>query len=234
MAKLVRIALSTAGLRLADQLSRKDFRFVCGSDALICDRFQAAFLSPRISSSVLNDPTIEEWTFDHTDSRSFEILCKLIRGDAVVIDEENAIVFQHLINNLGNGELSEQVMEFVENRAELSVSNCVSRLEERLRLRLKISTDRESAFIASHISELKSDELCGIDIGIMSDIMRVESLQIPSEDWLLVFVFELGPKYFGLVGEICFEYLSSSSIDLLSERISFDQMDDRIWRQIWS
>jgi hypothetical protein len=70
MAKTIPFCLSPQGLRLANQISRKDFRFVSGSNAILCDRFEAGFLSPRVTILILNHPTIEEFSLQDSDSDS--------------------------------------------------------------------------------------------------------------------------------------------------------------------
>jgi hypothetical protein len=117
MSQTANIAQSTNGLWQADRVSRKDFRFVCGSggDAFVCDRFQAAFISPRLENWLLNDPSIEEYSIHHMDSRGLEILCKLIYGESVAINEMNADIFVCLIEDLGNDELSESLLTLLRN-----------------------------------------------------------------------------------------------------------------------
>jgi hypothetical protein len=152
-----RIALSSKGLQMAHRISRKDFRFVSGSDVFPCDRFQAAFISPCISNYLLSDPSTDEIVLQHTDSRSFHILNAFICGESVILDEETAAVFVGLIEELGNVELSESVMKFVCAKEELKVSNCIFRLKLKRQLNLGIA--EESDFIGSHISEIAKEEI---------------------------------------------------------------------------
>jgi hypothetical protein len=233
MSRTANIGLSTKGLQLADRVSRKDFRFVCGSngDAFVCDRFQAAFVSPRVANWLLSDPSIEEYLIHHTDSQGLKILYQLICGESVAISEVNAEVFIGLIEELGNVELSESVVDFVEKSDEINVSNCISRLKRRLGFSLGIAN--ESCFIGSHLSEFETAELRGIDIATMSDILKSDSMRVPSEDWLVHLIFELGPMHLKLLGCIRFEYLSPCGIDLFFERISIADLDDRLWQQLW-
>jgi hypothetical protein len=232
MARTAQVTLSSKGLQMADRLSRKDFRFVSGSDALICDRFQAAFISPRIVNLLASDPSIDEFYFRHADSTAFELLIRLLGGKSVIIDEENADIFVSLIEELGNVELSETVMKFVSECDELNQSNCIFRLKQKHRLEVEIG--RECDFIASHISEMRMDEIRGIEVVLVSNILKSESIRIPSEDWLLNFVLELGGLYSTLLGDIRFEYLSPSSIDILFKHISPHSIDDRLWYQLWN
>jgi hypothetical protein len=226
------IALSTKGLKLADRVSRKDFRFLCGAETFVCDRFQAAFVSPRIANSMLSDPSLDEFSLTHSDSRSFKILSSLMSGDFAIVEESNAEVFRGLIEDLGNCELSEKVLTFLDQGEKLDVSNWKSKLLFKMKLDVGIEVERD--FIASHISELPIEEFRELDIEILIDILRSESMRIPNEDWLLEFIFKFGRSHSQLIGEVRFEYLSPTSIDLFFERISIDELTDRIWQQLWN
>jgi hypothetical protein len=70
----------------------------------------------------------------------------------------------------------------------------------KLKQRLEVEIGRECDFIASHISELGRDEICGIEANHMSDILKLESIRIPSEDWLLDFILKFGEPHSNLLG----------------------------------
>jgi hypothetical protein len=44
-----------------------------------------------------------------------------------------------------------------------------------------------------------------------------------------LFIFELGPEYYGLIGRIRFEFLNLESIDLFFNKISIYELDENIW-----
>jgi hypothetical protein len=194
------------------------------------DRFQAAFVSPTVAQALASDTTTEEFRLNHATSQSFEILRKLIIGDGAYPNKENRMIFADLIEDLGNIELSGLVIEFFETSEELSVSNCVDRVNTRVKFGLR--WNRETEFIASHISQLTIAAIREIDLGIASAILELESLRVPSEDWLLEAILELGPLYSGLFGAVRFEYLSPRGIALFFEKISFAELDNCLWCQI--
>jgi hypothetical protein len=152
-------------------------------------------------------------------------------GESVILDDENAAVLVGLIEDLGNVELSDAVMKFVCAKEELKVSNCICRMK--LKGRLELAIAEESDFIGSHISEFAKDEIAELEVSVLSDILRSESLRIPNEDWLLEFVVDLGDRHFGLLGDVRIEYLSRSGIDVFFGRISHQSLDDRLWQQLW-
>jgi hypothetical protein len=227
-----RIALSAKGLQFADRISRKDFRFVSGSNVLVCDRFQAAFISPRVARLIATDPLIEDFSIESADSRSFDCIRQLICGEAIVVDESNIEILNFVIEALGNEELSSLLFEIVDKSEGLNVSNCISRLNRKTRMGIDVS--RECSFLGCHFSEMKVDAIKSIEIDIMHDILRLDSLQIETEDWLLNFVIELGPSYSELIGDVRFEYLSPSSINCFFEHIQIHELNQGIWQQLWN
>jgi hypothetical protein len=170
MSKTARIALSTKGLQYANRISRNDFRFVSGSDELICDRFQAAFESPRIARLLMNDPTLDEFSLNFSDSRSFSLLRDLMVGSLIVIDEANIEIFEILIEDVENCGLSELIFNSLESGESLNVSNCISR--QKRSLRHCVVCDRENDFISSHFSELDLDSIRSPDVDNFKTILR--------------------------------------------------------------
>jgi hypothetical protein len=206
MATSSRIALSSKGLQMANRISAKDFRFMSGSDAFACARSQGGFISARIANYLLSDPSTEEILLQHTHSRSFHILRGFICGESVILDDENAAVFVGLIEDLGNVELSDAVMPFVCEREERKVSNCICRLN--LKWPLDLAIAEESDFIGSHISAFAKDEIEELEVSLVSDILKSESIQIPNEDWLLEFLLDLGDRHSSLLRDARFDNLS--------------------------
>jgi hypothetical protein len=232
MTKTTRIALSTKGLKCADRISRKDFRFVSGSDVFVCDRFQAALISPQIANLLTNDPTFDEFSLKCSEPRSLELIYELIIDSSMIVDKKNIEMFESLIEDLGNCELSEMIIKFVESCESLNISNCISRLNKRLKHCIVI--DEECDFIASHFSEFDLDGIRSLDFNILKDILHSDSFRIVNEDWLLQFLFDLGSSYSELIGSVRFEYLSSSSIDFFFEHMNFSELTSEIWHQLWN
>jgi hypothetical protein len=185
------------------------------------------FVSPRIAKLVEVDCTIDEFLLDHGGSTSFETLEHLISGDSIHLDENSATMLLDLTDDLGNSELNEFVLHFVQNEIKLTVSNWKSRLK--MKMRLNVTIDEESEFIAMHISEIDIDDIRDCDIDSFENVLQQQSLRIPNEDWLLKYMLELGSAYSGLMGYVHFEFLSRESIDLFFEKISISELNDHIW-----
>jgi hypothetical protein len=231
MKKKGEIALSTKGLKLFDGLNRRDFTIVSGSDSFVCDRFQAAFISPRILKMLLNDATIDMISFSHTDSGSFEFLDEMIRGNSIFVNEDNICLMTSLIEDLENPELSELVFKFIDEWNPLNHENCISRLKQKHRHCLDRS--KETRFISSHFSELNEEKIFNVEIELMKDILSQDTLQILNEDWLLEKILHHDPIYFELIGCVQFKYLTTSSIDLFFNHVRFEDINHDIWHQLW-
>jgi hypothetical protein len=54
------LRLSTKGLENVASLGFQDFSLRLGEHSVFCSRFEASFLSPRITAALLTDPTIRE------------------------------------------------------------------------------------------------------------------------------------------------------------------------------
>jgi hypothetical protein len=225
------ITLSSKGLKFVDGMNRKDFRFVSGSNSFICNRFQAAFISPRIAKLLSNDSTTDTFSLTHSDSRSFSFLRALIRGDSIFFDNENIIFVENLLEDLGNLELSELVLNFVDEWKPLDLSNCVLRMNQKMRLGLEMN--RECELIASKFSEINIESIRSLDVCVLENILSFDSLRIENEDWLLKLIVELGSKCFEMLGSVRFEYLSPSSIDLFFKNVRFEDINSDIWHQLW-
>jgi hypothetical protein len=230
MTRTASIALSPKGLKSANHVGRKDFRFISGADIFLCDRFQATFVSPRITELLELDSTVSEFILEHANSQSFEILENLICGETIRPSDNSMKAFLDLIEDLGNAELSESVINFIESDIDLNVSNCISRLKRKKRL--NVDSDCEIQFIGTHISDIEIENMRDLEIGVIENILHGHSLRIPNEDWLLKFIVDLGPIYYGLIGSVRFEFLSPKSIDLFFTTFSIDQLDAQIWERM--
>jgi hypothetical protein len=99
-------------------------------DELICDRFQAAFRSPRVAYSLSIDSTLDHFSLNHTDSRSFELIREIVWGSFFVVNEENIDILASLIEDFGHVEMGEHILRLFESCESLNVSNCISRLKQ--------------------------------------------------------------------------------------------------------
>jgi hypothetical protein len=154
---------------------------VSGSNAIVCDRFEAGFLSPRVTKLILTDPTIEEFSLQDSDSDSkskakIEMIEQLMNSETLIVDAKNIEILDCLSNDLENVEMKEFIFEIEENTEPLTISNCMSQLKRKLKHKIAICEEEE--FIATHISEIGIENLREIDEEFLKDIVRLNSLEI--------------------------------------------------------
>jgi hypothetical protein len=127
------LKLSTKGLEHVAALGIEDFTLRLGEHSVSCSRFEASFLSPRITTAISNDPTITEYELELDDCGRVDLNClsalvSLTRNSSFVLSSSNLQSITAVAKCLGNQELSEQLMEFARETGELALSNVTERL----------------------------------------------------------------------------------------------------------
>jgi hypothetical protein len=217
-------------MQSAARIGRKDFRLFIGSNEIVCDRFQAAFVSPTVAKLLSLDPTTTEYFICDGDSRSIKILEKLLEGETFFVEESEVSTMKSLCEGLGNSELGEQIVEFLTKDVELTKSNCISQFK--MKSQIDVSIVSEITFIASHFWEMNIEDLRSLKSCEVEFIVDNEEMCIESEDQFFDIVFNLGSDYFSLLGHVQVEFLSLPSIDRFFEIISYENLDDRLWSNI--
>jgi hypothetical protein len=227
------VILSSKGLERAKIIERDSFRFIIGSEEFKCSRFQAAFISKAVHRLLCSDFTIDSFALTGVEdgaSDFFNIICALIEGRPIVLDESNCERVSRVGEVLENDELLAFVMKFQESVEAISVSNCISRLRMRVRTGLKI--EEALKFVASHFYELEIEELKGLTNDLLEAVVSHSDLRLIDEDSFLEFIFSLGDEYSTLYGYVEFRFLSISGIDKFLSRISKENCDSQIWNSI--
>jgi hypothetical protein len=111
-------------------------------------------------------------------------LRQLLRIGRVSIDESSFELLYALLDNLANPELTESLLEFEVSKSKLNSSNCISRFKAKSLYH--IDNSREKSFIALHFCELQQSSIQSLEPSDLEQILSDESLQIESEDSLLV------------------------------------------------
>jgi hypothetical protein len=199
------VKLSTKGLENTASLRISDFALRVGGEKFECNRFEAAFISPRITSLLLQDPTIDEYEVkvdsDHEiDSDTVISLISLSRNGLFEVSTSNFDFVKRVAKNLGNSELCEALREFVGDGEEVNSSNVVKRLS--VCAFLDVDRSAEGDYLASHFYEMDRKALREVPRDDLKKVLWSKQLRVYSEDSLLDFVLELGPKYFDLLGSL--------------------------------
>jgi hypothetical protein len=229
--------LSTKGLENPASLRINDFGIQVGSERFECSRFEAAFISPRITELLLQDPTIDEYEIevevDNADGIDWECvrsLFSLSRNGLFEVNETNFEIVKQISKSLGNRELCETLKEFANEVDEMNSSNVVERFL--LCEFLDICGYEEFDYLCSHLFEIDRNIFRKLKHSELKKIVQSNELRIFSEDWLLDLILELGTDYFDLLGCVHTEYLSQGGISRLLESISREQIDDNLWESL--
>jgi hypothetical protein len=88
------LTLSTKGLENVAALGIEDFTLRVGEHSVSCSRFEASFVSPRITTALSNDATLTEYIIDLEDSDSVDLNClsnllSLTRNGSFVLTSSN-------------------------------------------------------------------------------------------------------------------------------------------------
>jgi hypothetical protein len=102
------IELSAKGLERAASVEENNFVIVRGSTGIRSTKFHAAFISPRISELLRNDPRIDRFTLERIphessqSSKSLSQLRELLRSGRICIDESSLESLYVLFENHDN------------------------------------------------------------------------------------------------------------------------------------
>jgi hypothetical protein len=236
------LELSAKGLANVASLGIRDFSIRVGDWRVECSRFEASFLSPRITAALLQDPTITEYeieldgdvTVNGKLSADFEKvlsdLLSLTRNISFDVTLSNFDEVKCVVKALGNVELSERLVQMQNDMEELNLSNVGGRLS--VAEFLDVSPTPEIEYLASHFYEVEVSVLKSLKHEHLRAILESDKLQIETEDSLLDFVLELGEGCFDLLGQVRSEYLSESGIDRLLDTISIDDVGGALWSSL--
>jgi hypothetical protein len=225
------------GLENAASLMINDFALLLRDDKFQCSRFEAAFLSPRITAALLQDPTMEEYEIgveagsdEEFASDSVASLISLSRNGSLELTESNFASVKRIAKSLGNSELCEALWGFKIEGEDVSHLNVVDRLS--LCDFLSVAGSRELDYLSSHFYEIDRAVLEQVSHADLRKVLESEHLRIDSEDALLDFLFELGTDYFDLLGCLQTEYLSRAGMSRLLETISREEVDESLWKSL--
>jgi hypothetical protein len=236
--RISHVKLSTKGLENPASLAIDDFALIVGNQRFECSRFEIAFLSPRITTLLRQDPTIDEYELDlnvdidvdsdqEFDSECVNGLLALSRNGSFELTESNFDLVKVIAKSFGNSELCETLASFGTAGEEVNSSNVIERLS--LREFLEVSVSSELDYLSSHFYEIDVNVLKHVCHNDLNKILRSGELRISSEDSLLDFILTLGTDYFDLLGCLHCEYLSRSGMRRLLDSISRYDIDDELW-----
>jgi len=195
----------------------------------------AGFLSPVVAQVSLSDPLVSEYLVEIDDSNGqFEMIMKLGLGISIEIDEICGDYFIQVGKALGNDEIVEIGVQMQNNRQENTNLNVIERLKQRMFYQL--DQEQEIAFIASNICEIDSKSLESLEKSVLEKIFTSSCLNVESESWLFSLIERIiiknGSNYSSLLSCIMSEYLSPNEMSRFVELVSFDKMNNQLWRSL--
>jgi hypothetical protein len=229
------IQLSLKGLENPASLGIRDFAIRVGTESFHCSRFEASFLSPRITAALSADPTLDEFEIDIDDSDDsvsdlMEQFLSLSRNGSFEVTPANFSFVKCLAKSFWNRELCELLFSLDSASTDLNSSTVSGRLS--LAADLDLFPAREIDYLASHFFETDADLLRSLSRERLEQILQSEKLQIESEDSLLDFVLGLGSDWLSLLGWVRSENLSVSGVDRLLNAICLTDVDSELWSSL--
>lgn len=210
------ISLSSKGLCEAAVLDKEKFTFVFGGHDFVCSRIQASFISGKVRRALWSDVTADRLIVDiRGDVSLFDVVVKLMNGECIEVNGQNAQFMRDVSVFLDNNELTKLVTSVIENEEELCLENVIDRL--RMKQVIELNIDNEVDFVASHFYELEEQQISVLSVDDLDSIFRSSSLQVKDEDSVLNVVLshvDSVTNNYPLLRHICPEYLSE---DRLSE-----------------
>ena len=242
--------LSSKGLKgIPTSLLDNDFCFIIDSQKYYCNRVQAAFISPVVAQVLQSDPLCSSYTIftnpknnpkleNDQQTLNFDLFIKLMNGKPITIDQNNAEYLILIGKQLGNSELVEYITSQLPSIVPpLTTKNAIKRLLIRNSLNLDI--EKEMTFIAQNFVEFYEQELIQLSPSILLSLLSdTPSLRIHSESWLLNVINMIislgGDDYKCLYPCIKYENLTPDEFELFIEKISFEDIDEPLWRSLKS
>jgi hypothetical protein len=185
------LKLSTKGLENVASLGVEDFSIRVGGHSVGCSRFEASFLSPRITAALLNDPTITEYELELGDCCECDWNCvsgllSLSRNGSFDLTSLNFSSVKSVVKALGNRQLGESLIACAHENEEINESSAVTRLA--LADFLEVSTSAEIDYLASHFYEIDHNLLKSLSHRDLLAVLSSAKLQVETEDSLLNFL----------------------------------------------
>ena len=228
--------LSSRGLRIVPMnLHEGDFEFIVDDKSYKCNTILAEFISPKVCSLRLTDPSFSKLRLSVNDpSSQFDKFLSLPFESHLKVDSENFDFYVSVSKELENQELLSQLASFYFEKTEMTKSNAVKRL--RLMETFGENGQEEISFIARNFSEIEG--LADLKLHHLRQILAHHALRIPSEDFLYDFICQMiseDPSYCELLEFVMFKFLSTTSIQhfvKLDPSFIFDHFNISLWNSL--
>ena len=236
-----------------------DFEIIILDEKIICSKFLACFLSPKISRALRSDFTLDHYYFDipsesvyyknHDElkkklSRTNFItkLNNILEGETIEINddekeqkEEIIELFYEFGNFFDNEEMIEEIIEEEKNKmnnTEINQKNIQEILEKSRRHKKASIKKKALEFIASHFYSILNElDINDIESEELEYILSSSELRIESEDWLFERIEERKGDSYLFIDYINVEYLTNEKMQEVVDKI--DNYEVSLHRRLW-
>jgi hypothetical protein len=207
-------------------VKESDFVFAVNGEEITCSRFQAQFVSPKVSDLLKSDPTMDRFELNVSNGSTVGVLLSGLveRGE---FDLSAVSVVGDLGRALGNTEMLAICLRSTSSAAD--ESNVLQRLN-------LFPIEEDISFLASHFASVSSQsEIQSLDADLLSRVLRDRALSLESEDSLFRLIERLcgeNESYLVLLDFVEAQYLSDSCIQDYITFVDSDQLSAGVWMSI--
>lgn len=227
-------SLSSRGISgIPASVIENDFTFIVGDFRYYCSKFQACFISPKISQICSSDSNVNQFEIAIDDSNQyFKEIIKIMNGISIKITDQNIDFLTVFSRILGNSELMNFLVK--QQSKPLAIETVIARTNRKVQLFLPI--DDEIEFIASHISDFPDSALKQLESITLYQILSHSSVLLKSEEWLLTFIINLinerGSECRFLLGTIRFENISETDMRSFIDIVEPEDISGPLWKNL--
>lgn len=132
----------------------EDFSFVTDTKTYKCNRVIAIFLSTAVAKAIKSDASLNEFKISDP-MNCFEIIYKSLQGEPLSIDVSNADLIFDVANQLGNSEIAEIALEYLQH--EIDAFSVIWKIKAKFIL--NISFNKELEYAINNIDKINLKEL---------------------------------------------------------------------------
>ena len=226
--------LSGRGLSNAAALEERNFVLVVGGVEYPCCRFQACFLSNRVSRLLSSDCCISRLSLKISDGMGhFKDVMSLMNGNEISITPANAPFLEACARELECDELLGRIIS-LQLDSDVSLWNVADRI--RIKGESHLDYKSEIDFLASHFYEVGLDVLRRLRISDLELVLVNSQLKLESHDQLYDLIRSLaddcGDDYFILLRHVQCKQLSESRRSQFLDQIFPDLVDAAVWKSL--
>lgn len=221
-------------------LLENNFKFIVNGTEYPTNKFSASLLSPIASTLITNNPSLDSFEINTTDSRGdFQFILNLINCREHEINNNDKEFICEVLEILKNSSIK---IELNSNYSTITYENVFSHFLDDLRYPhyYKEIIEKDIKVISQNMYQIIKKEnekriLTEIDINFLEKIVNNPNLRLKSEDQLLEFVnylYNINHEYSVLYRYVQFLFCSSATLKIFLDRFSFYDMDQNIWNQV--